>query len=76
MADLGTYIAHVDVLHRTLGVELQEPAANTLAGVSARFHGLSADVTHALTFVPATPIDPITLLQTDTYELEPAIVHS
>jgi hypothetical protein len=76
MADLGTYIVHADVLHRTLSVELQEPAANTPAGVSARFYDLSAGVAHALTFVPATPIDPITLLQTDTNEFEPAILHS
>ncbi len=54
MADLGTYIVHVDVLRRTVTVEPKEPDANTPAGVSARFYGRASDIEHAFTFVVPT----------------------
>ena len=57
MADLGSYIVHVDVEHRTVSVRQKEPDANTPAGVSARFYGKAGDIEHQLTFVAPTAIN-------------------
>jgi hypothetical protein len=57
MADLGTYIVHVDAVHRTVYVEAKEPDARTPAGVNARFYGKAGDIEHQLTFVAPTPIN-------------------
>src|SRR3569832_598125 len=54
MADLGTYIVHVDVARRTVSVEAREPDAKTPAGVNALFYGRADQIEHAFTFVPPT----------------------
>jgi hypothetical protein len=54
MADLGTYIVHVDAEHRTVSVQAQEPDGNVPAGVSARFYGRSTQIEHSFTFVAPT----------------------
>lgn len=56
MADLGTYIVHVDVEHRTVSVETREPDAHTPAGVNARFYGRADQIEHSFTFVPPTDV--------------------
>ena len=57
MADLGTYIVHVDAVRRTVSVEAHDPDGNVPAGVSARFYGRSTEIEHAFTFVAPTPIN-------------------
>jgi hypothetical protein len=54
MADLGTYIVHVDAQRRTVSVEAKQPDGKVPAGVSARFYGKAGQIEHQFTFVPPT----------------------
>lgn len=56
MANLGTYIVHVDVAHQTVDVHPVGQNMDTPPGVDARFYGLSTEIQHVFTFFSTTPI--------------------
>src|SRR5690242_7614082 len=57
MADLGTYIVHVDAVRRTVTVEPKDPDGSVPPGVSARFYGRASEIEHSFTFVAPTDMN-------------------
>jgi hypothetical protein len=56
MANLGTYIVHVDLRNRTVDVRSASQSPNAPAGVSARFYGLTTEIEHVFAVSAPTPI--------------------
>jgi len=56
MANLGTYIVHVDLRNRTVDVSSASQSPNAPAGVNARFYGLATEIEHVFAVSAATPI--------------------
>jgi len=56
MANLGTYIVHVDLKNRTVEVKPASQSPTAPAGVSGRFYGLATEIEHVFAVSAPTPI--------------------